>query len=51
MKHQRECPECGDWMEYHSPEIDTGLYGGWDCPCGHTEIDCWEDVFDDDRGV
>lgn len=34
---ERECPVCGEEMYRTDDDPDTGIIGGWDCDCGHTE--------------
>jgi hypothetical protein len=48
---ERECPKCGQTMEYQDDDPDTGIVGGWSCDCGHSELDPdrYADDFDLDR--
>jgi rubredoxin len=45
QKH-RECPECGEWMEYWS-YVEGMQLACWECPsCG-----ALADVFEEERAV
>lgn len=36
--NERECPKCGNTMEWDDEDPSTGIVAGWGCPgCGHGE--------------
>jgi len=35
----RECPKCGEPMEFEEDDNSVGIVGGWYCTnCDHTEL-------------
>jgi hypothetical protein len=43
---EHECPKCGRPMQLVEDDPDTGIVGGWDCECGHTELADYDEEYD-----